>query len=278
MLELQKNESQSTIEGDYGPAGSTSVSVLRNYPQAVRQDVSKSESTTTQKYDVRKVLFDVGSDQTGYQNDQDRSKLENYQSKEEIIMVHKQPMNKIVTLMPSSVTSTDTLVSADYLKSVERERLLSRNGLPPVEVNLNPQANNCRSQPQLKENSEHEQPRFKSHDFANDVTKMANASLAESFGIKHTSIGQIQNHINYNKHQVSTTSGAPTELKGAIDHERIMKVLENNSRVVGSVKTSLANSMGHSGHFENTHNFGHGATHVVGGVDSGPRPSATTIN
>ena len=107
---------------------------------------------------------------------------------------------------------------------------------------------------------------------------MANASLAESFGIKHTSVGQIQNQINYNKHQVSTTSGAPTDLKSAFDYERIMKVLENNNRVVGSVKTSLANSMGHSGHFENTHNFGHGANHVAGGADSGPRASATTIN
>ena len=93
--------------------------------------------------------------------------------------------------MPNSVTSTDTLVSADYIKSVERERQLSRNGLPPVEVSLNPQASNCRSQPQLKENSEHEPPRFKSHDFAHDVTKMANASLAESFGIRHTSIGHL---------------------------------------------------------------------------------------
>ena len=88
MLELQKNDSQSTIAGDYGPAGSTSVSVLRNYPHVVKQDVSKSESTTTQKYDVRKVLFDYGSEQTGYQNDQDRSRLENYQSKEEMIHVH----------------------------------------------------------------------------------------------------------------------------------------------------------------------------------------------
>ena len=107
---------------------------------------------------------------------------------------------------------------------------------------------------------------------------MANASLAESFGIRHTSIEQLQNQINYSKHQASTASGAPTELKGAVDYERIMKVLENNSRVVGSVKTSLANSMGHSGHFENTHNFGHGATHLASGADSGPVATGTTIN
>ena len=102
---------------------------------------------------------------------------------------------------------------------------------------MNPMATNCRSQPQLKESSKDEPNRFTKHDFAQDVKHQANASLAESFGFRHGSTQQHQNA--FTRPQPSTASGtAPSELHPTVDYNRIKQVLENNSRVVGSLKSS----------------------------------------